>query len=79
MHLFCRFRGLAKHYYRGAHAVVVVYDVTDGKSFVNVPVWFRDIKSHNEESSGIIHVLVGNKVSCFAISARFETRSLMLE
>ncbi len=32
-----RFRGLAKNYYRGADAVVLVYDVTVARSFVDLP------------------------------------------
>jgi len=59
-----RFRGLAKHYYRGAHVAVVVYDVTDSSTLMNVPFWLNDIKNNSEEASDIIHVLVGNKVDC---------------
>ena len=33
-----RFRSITSTYYRGAHAVIVVYDITNGQSFANVSV-----------------------------------------
>ena len=48
-----------KHY-RSAHGVVLVYDITDKKSFENVPMWMNYIRSN---AVGRAHVvLVGNKI-----------------
>jgi len=62
-----RFRNITSSFYRGAHGIVLVYDVTNKESFDNVTSWLADIERHhgypdtaNENTRPCI-ILVGNK------------------
>ena len=43
-----RFRTITTSYFKGAHGIMLVYDVTDRESFQNIAVWAKDIKKHAE-------------------------------
>lgn len=53
-----RFRTITSTYYRGAHGVIVVYDVTNGDSFHNISRWLSEIENNCEVEN---RILVGNK------------------
>mmetsp|Transcript_17240 Transcript_17240/g.42367 ORF Transcript_17240/g.42367 Transcript_17240/m.42367 type:complete len:348 (+) Transcript_17240:1-1044(+) len=54
-----RFRSLTAAYYRGAHGVVLVYDVTDQQTFDNLIVWLKDVDNYCGEEA--VRLLIGNK------------------
>lgn len=54
-----RFRTITTSYYKGAHAILIVYDITDKESFDHVKNWMADIDKFAKQ--GVIRILVGNK------------------
>jgi len=54
-----RFRTISSTYYRGAHGIIVVYDVTNKTSFENVQRWMTEIDKYARES--VNKLLVVNK------------------
>ncbi len=55
-----RFRSITKNYYKGAHGIILIYDITENKTFENVKNWMNQIKE--EVSDKVTIVLVGNKI-----------------
>eukprot|EP01115_Flamella_aegyptia_P005964 TRINITY_DN2509_c0_g1_i4.p1 TRINITY_DN2509_c0_g1~~TRINITY_DN2509_c0_g1_i4.p1 ORF type:complete len:203 (-),score=80.67 TRINITY_DN2509_c0_g1_i4:99-707(-) len=55
-----RFRTIMASFYRGAHGILLIFDVTDPGSFLKVKYWLEQIKGHAPESTVVL--LVGNKI-----------------
>ncbi|XP_078478015.1 ras and EF-hand domain-containing protein-like [Lampetra planeri] len=55
-----RFRSIARSYFRKAHGVLLLYDVTSESSFLNVRAWVDQIQDAAEEK--IPMCVIGNKV-----------------
>ncbi|KAG1719479.1 rab-type small GTP-binding protein [Suillus lakei] len=54
-----RFRTITTAYYRGAMGILLVYDVTDERSFNSIRTWHANIEQHASE--GVNKILIGNK------------------
>ncbi|KAH7883553.1 ras family-domain-containing protein [Phlebopus sp. FC_14] len=54
-----RFRSVTRSYYRGAAGVILVYDITNRDSFLNLSRWLADARTL--ASPHLVAVLVGNK------------------
>ena len=54
-----RFKTITTSYYKGAHAILIVFDITDRDSFDHVKNWMADIDKFAKE--GVLRILVGNK------------------
>ncbi len=56
-----RFRSITKSYYRGAHAILLIYDVSERTTFRRITSWLADIKNQMGEMDNFIINLVANK------------------
>ena len=58
-----RYRTITANYYRGSHAIIFVYDVTERSSFENIEkFWLKEIREYFPVNSEVILMLVGNKI-----------------
>ena len=55
-----RFKNITAAYYRGAHGVMLVYDVTENDSFKNLNNWLIEIEKNANKN--VVKLLVGNKI-----------------
>ncbi len=55
-----RFHSVTTAYFPGAHAILLVYDVTNPKSFEHLQHWARVVETNCED--GVVLLVVGNKV-----------------
>ncbi|KAK7152210.1 hypothetical protein R3I94_008511 [Phoxinus phoxinus] len=61
-----RFRSIARSYFRKAHGVLLLYDVTSESSFLNVREWVEQIQESTDKD--IPMCIIGNKVDLRAES-----------
>lgn len=54
-----RFRGVAGSYYKGSMGVMLVYDITDQRSFDNLGTWMKEVRNYGAQDLTL--VVVGNK------------------
>ncbi|EGT34389.1 hypothetical protein CAEBREN_23279 [Caenorhabditis brenneri] len=54
-----RFNTITKNFYHRADAVMLVYDITDVKSFENISKWMYNIDENAKDN--IVKMLIGNK------------------
>ncbi|XP_064624276.1 ras-related protein Rab-10-like isoform X3 [Lineus longissimus] len=54
-----RFHTITTSYYRGAMGIMLVYDITNAKSFDNISKWLRNIEEHANED--VERMILGNK------------------
>jgi Ras-related protein Rab-8A len=54
-----RFRTITTAYYRGAMGILLVYDITNEKSFENIKTWIKNIEQH--ASADVEKMILGNK------------------
>ena len=68
-----RFRTITTAYYRGAMGIMLVYDITNEKSFDNIKNWIRNIEEH--ASADVEKMILGNK--CDMNDRRQVSRSVI--
>lgn len=55
-----RYKSVSLQFFRLANAVIFVFDVTDPDSFLSLPTWMKEVRSHAPEEVDLF--LIGNKV-----------------
>lgn len=74
-----KFHVITRAYYRGAHAICTVFDVTDSDSFKNIDYWLANIHTHTIDAeapsgsdggagpgAGVQTMIIGNKTDLHA-------------
>jgi len=56
-----KYKLMRKHFYKGAEAVILVFDLTKSNTFESISNWFKDIKNNCGSGTEIIGILFGNK------------------
>ena len=54
-----RFRNITNSYYKGAHGIAIVYDVTNRQSFETISGWIEEITK--KASQNTLNVIIANK------------------
>uniref|UniRef100_A0A8C3AW06 small monomeric GTPase n=1 Tax=Cyclopterus lumpus TaxID=8103 RepID=A0A8C3AW06_CYCLU len=62
-----RFRSVTHAYYRDAHALLLLYDITSKTSFDNIRAWLTEI--HEYAQSDVVIMLLGNKADMSSVRA----------
>ena len=57
-----RFRTITRQYYKNAEGMILIYDVTEQKTFEQVGDWVTSIMENKQKDAKVI--LVGNKIDC---------------
>ena len=53
-----KFRTITQNYYKGAHGILLVYDITNESTFSTLKNWMEDIRGNSEAEI----VIIGNKL-----------------
>ena len=61
-----RFRTITSSCYRGAHGIMVVYSVTDKRTFDNVQHWLHEMEKYSDNES-VVKLLVANKTDLLRV------------
>lgn len=56
-----RFHSLFPSYYRGAHGVILVYDVTNKSTFTKLDIWLKEMDTYFS-GTNVVKMLVGSKI-----------------
>jgi len=54
-----RFKTITSSYYKGAHGIILVYDITDKQSFKDIETWLAEVDKFANDN--VVKLLVGNK------------------
>ena len=56
-----KFETMRQHFYQGSDGVILIFDLTNRKSFLSMRDWYHDIKKYLHDSKNLIGFMFGNK------------------
>ncbi len=68
------FRAVTKQYYKGAHAIILVFDLTDQNSFNDLTKWLKDVNNYADKDIKIL--VAGNKLDLIEERKVSETQAI---
>ena len=72
-----RFKSLTQGFFRNAQGIMIVYDVTNEQTYVNLKYWIQSIKTHmGSEIEKIPVIIIGNKIDSEEREVKFEEAEL---
>ena len=66
-----RFKSLAKNCFQGADGIILMYDITNKKTFHNIKNWYNNIKD-SIDISKVALIIVGNKLDVPEVEVKKE-------
>ena len=57
-----RYKALTQGFFRNAHGILIVYDVTNAETFDNLKYWVQSIHTHLGEKGNVKVIIIGNKI-----------------
>lgn len=55
-----KFRTITTSYYKSAHAIIILYDITEQSSFDHINNWMIEIDKFAKQE--VLRIIVGNKI-----------------
>lgn len=56
-----KFEAMRRHFYKGSEAVILIFDLSNRKTFENITNWFKDIRNYTKSESNLVGFILGNK------------------
>lgn len=53
---------MTSSYYRGAHGILIVFDITARRSFENINSYLKEIEKNTTDYKTVEKILIGNKI-----------------
>ncbi|NHJ23702.1 MAG: GTP-binding protein [Candidatus Lokiarchaeota archaeon] len=67
-----KFELIRRQFYDASSAFILLFDLTNPRSFANIPNWYYDLRNYNEKYHSLPGFLIGNKLDL--INQRIVTR-----
>ena len=56
-----KFEAMRRHFYKGSEALILIFDLTNRKTFENISNWFKDMRNYIISETELVGFILGNK------------------